>query len=65
MGHRPGQHTYEMYYLPEALPRDFQAIYFGTVARDHLVQQICQIGISRNDRAPIALNEAQKAQFKV
>ena len=57
MGHRPGAHTYEQYYLPNLIERDFQSIYFGTTSQDELVQHVARMGISRDERAPIGLSD--------
>lgn len=51
MGHRSGQHTYKLYYLPEALPRHFQSVYFDTGAGDHLVTGLPDGNIARYSRS--------------
>lgn len=62
MGHRGG--TYEQFYLPDFIGHDFQSIYFGTPAEEELIQRVTQIGISRDEGAPIRLTDVQKLEVK-
>lgn len=60
MGHHGS--TYEQFYMPDLIERDFQSIYFGTPAQDLLVRSVARMGLSRDERAPTKLNEKQKRQ---
>lgn len=60
MGHLGS--TYEQFYLPDLIERDFQSIYFGTPAQDELIQQVARMGLSRDEHAPIKLTNEQKAE---
>lgn len=57
MGHSGS--TYEKYYTPTHIARDFQSIYFGTPSEDLLIQSVARMGLSRDQRAPTELNDAQ------
>ena len=61
MGHRQSS-TYEQYYMPDLIERDFQSIYFGTPSQDLLIQSVARMGISRDRRAPTELTEDQKLE---
>ena len=63
MGHRHGS-TYERYYMPDLIERDFQSIYFGTPSQDLLIQSVARMGISRDRRAPTELTEDQKLEIR-
>ncbi|KAI9763522.1 MAG: hypothetical protein M1839_006442 [Geoglossum umbratile] len=63
MGHRHGS-TYERYYMPDLVERDFQSIYFGTPSQDLLIQSVARMGLSRDRRAPTELSEHQKLEVK-
>lgn len=51
--------VYEKYYTPTHIARDFQSIYFGTPSQDELILSVARMGLSRDQRAPTELNEAQ------
>jgi hypothetical protein len=59
MGHLGS--TYEKYYTPTHIARDFQSIYFGSPSEDLLVQAVARMGLSRDRRAPTHLDEERKA----
>jgi hypothetical protein len=59
MGHLGS--TYEKYYTPTHIARDFQSIYFGSPSEDLLVQAVARMGLSRDRRAPTYLDEERKA----
>jgi hypothetical protein len=63
MGHRHGG-TYERYYMPDLVERDFQSIYFGTPSQDLLIESVARMGLSRDRRAPTELTEDQKLEVK-
>jgi hypothetical protein len=54
--------TYEQYYTPTHIARDFQAIYFGTPPEDALIRSVASMGLSRDRRAPIELNDTQQKE---
>ena len=56
--------TYERFYLPDFIARDFQSIYFGTPDQEQLIQRVTQIGITRDEGAPIELTDEQKLEVK-
>ncbi|CAN9360413.1 unnamed protein product [Alternaria alternata] len=58
MGHLGS--TYEKYYTPTHIARDFQSIYFGSPSEDLLIQSVARMGLSRDRRAPTELNEEQQ-----
>jgi hypothetical protein len=62
MGHHGD--TYQQFYLPDLIERDFQSIYFGTPSQDDLIQHAARMGISRDERAPTGLTDEQKLEFK-
>jgi hypothetical protein len=63
MGHHGD--TYQQFYLPDLIERDFQSIYFGTPSQDELIQHAARMGISRDERAPTGLTNEQKVEFKL
>lgn len=56
--------TYERYYTPTHIARDFQAIYFGTPSEEELIQSVASMGLSRDRRAPIELNDDQQKEVR-
>lgn len=62
MGHHGN--TYEQFYLPDLIERDFQSIYFGTQSQDKLIESAARMGLSRDLRAPIALSKQQKEEIR-
>ena len=58
MGHHGS--TYEEFYMPDLIERDFQAIYFGTPSQDDLIRSVARMGLSRDMRAPHSLTPKQK-----
>jgi hypothetical protein len=62
MGHHGD--TYQQFYLPNLIERDFQSIYFGTPSQDDLIQHAARMGISRDEQAPTGLTNEQKLEFK-
>ena len=54
MGHLGS--TYEKYYTPTHIARDFQSIYFGSPSEDLLIASVARMGLSRDRRAPTELN---------
>jgi Protein of unknown function (DUF3435) len=60
MGHHGN--TYEEFYMPDLIERDFQRIYFGTPAQDDLIRHVARMGLSRDNRAPIGLTDEQKLE---
>lgn len=58
MGHHGS--TYEEFYMPDLIERDFQAVYFGTPSQDDLIRSVARMGLSRDMRAPYALTAEQK-----
>jgi hypothetical protein len=63
MGHHGD--TYQRFYLPDLIERDFQSIYFGTPSQDDLIQHAARMGISRDERAPTGLTDEQKLEFQL
>jgi hypothetical protein len=61
MGHLGS--TYEKYYTPTHIARDFQAIYFGSPSEDLLIESVARMGLSRDRRAPTKLNDTQKEEL--
>ena len=62
MGHHGS--TYEQYYLPDLIERDFQSIYFGTAPQEELIQAVARMGLTRDKRAPIELSAEQKLEVR-
>jgi hypothetical protein len=62
MGHLGS--TYENYYTPTHIARDFQAIYFGTPSEEELIRSVASMGLSRDRRAPTELNDDQQKQVR-
>ena len=58
MGHLGS--TYEKYYTPTHIARDFQSIYFGSPSEDLLIQSVARMGLSRDRRAPTELDDEQQ-----
>tara|TARA_R110002003_G_scaffold2468_2_gene24368 strand:+ start:676 stop:1506 length:831 start_codon:yes stop_codon:yes gene_type:complete len=58
MGHLGS--TYEKYYTPTHIARDFQSIYFGSPSEDLLIESVARMGLSRDRRAPTELDDAQQ-----
>jgi hypothetical protein len=58
MGHRGG--TYQKFYMPDLIKRNFQVIYFGTPLQDDLIRSVTRMGLSRDRRAPHTLTNEQK-----
>ena len=57
MGHL--RSTYEKYYTPTHIARDFQSIYFGSPSEDLLIESVARMGLSRDRRAPTELDDEQ------
>ncbi|KAF1976801.1 hypothetical protein BU23DRAFT_12632 [Bimuria novae-zelandiae CBS 107.79] len=62
MGHLGS--TYEKYYTPTHIARDFQAIYFGTPSEEELIRSVASMGLSRDRRAPTELDDDQQKQVR-
>jgi hypothetical protein len=62
MGHHGD--TYEEFYMPDLIERDFQSIYFGTPSQDDLIRSVARMGLSRDMRAPTGLTSEQKSEVK-
>jgi len=62
MGHLGS--TYEKYYTPTHIARDFQSIYFGSPSEDLLIQSVTRMGLSRDRRAPTELDDEQKEKLQ-
>ncbi|KAI4636731.1 hypothetical protein J4E93_011001 [Alternaria ventricosa] len=62
MGHLGS--TYEKYYTPTHIARDFQSIYFGSPSEDLLIQSVARMGLSRDRRAPTELDDAQQEALR-
>jgi hypothetical protein len=62
MGHT--EDTYEKYYTPTHVARDFQAIDFGTPPEEELIRSVASMGLSRDRGAPVELNDAQKEEVR-
>jgi Protein of unknown function (DUF3435) len=60
MGHHGN--TYEEFYMPDLIERDFQSIYFGTPPQDDLIRSVARMGLSRDMRAPTSLTDEQKSE---
>tara|TARA_R110002003_G_scaffold54_2_gene4683 strand:- start:271 stop:1296 length:1026 start_codon:yes stop_codon:yes gene_type:complete len=62
MGHLGS--TYEKYYTPTHIARDFQSIYFGSPSEDLLIESVARMGLSRDRRAPTELDDAQQEELR-
>jgi hypothetical protein len=62
MGHLGS--TYEKYYTPTHIARDFQSIYFGSPSEDLLIQSVARMGLSRDRRAPTELDDEQQEALR-
>jgi hypothetical protein len=62
MGHLGS--TYEKYYTPTHIARDFQSIYFGNPSEDLLIESVARMGLSRDRRAPTELDDAQQEELR-
>jgi hypothetical protein len=62
MGH--SSETYERYYTPTHIARDFQTIYFGTPSQEDLIQSVAKMGLSRDRRAPVELDDGQEEEVR-
>ncbi|KAH6875173.1 hypothetical protein BKA58DRAFT_418766 [Alternaria rosae] len=56
--------TYEKYYTPTHIARDFQLIYFRSPSEDLLIQSVARIGLSQDQRAPTELDNAQQEELQ-
>ncbi|KAL1593050.1 hypothetical protein SLS59_009375 [Nothophoma quercina] len=61
---RGGKPTYEKYYTPTHIARDFQSIYFGSPSEDLLIESVARMGLSRDRRAPTELDDAQQEELR-
>lgn len=62
MGHTGN--TYERYYTPTHIARDFQSIYFGTPSEEELIRSVASMGLSRDRRAPVELSSKQQEEVR-
>jgi hypothetical protein len=62
MGHLGS--TYEKYYTPAHIARDFQSIYFGSPSEDLLIESVARMGLLRDRRAPTELDDAQQEELR-
>jgi hypothetical protein len=62
MGHLGS--TYEKYYTPTHIARDFQSIYFGSPPETLLIESVARMGLSRDRRAPTELDEEQRKKLR-
>jgi hypothetical protein len=62
MGHLGS--TYEKYYTPTHIARDFQSIYFGSPSEDLLIESVARMGLSRDRRAPTELDDEQQEKLR-
>ncbi|KAL5405073.1 hypothetical protein PMIN06_010286 [Paraphaeosphaeria minitans] len=62
MGH--SSETYERYYTPTHIERDFQSIYFGTPSQEDLIRSVARMGLSRDRRAPVELDDKQQEEVR-
>lgn len=60
MGHNCS--TYEQFYMPDLIEREFQSIYFGTPSQDLLIRSVARMGRSRDDWAPTDLTVKQNLE---
>ncbi|KAK7177720.1 hypothetical protein PSPO01_16227 [Paraphaeosphaeria sporulosa] len=60
MGH--SSETYERYYTPTHIARHFQSIYFGTPSQEDLIRSVARMGLSRDRRALVELNDQQQEE---
>jgi hypothetical protein len=51
--------TYEKYYTPTHIARDFQSIYFRSPLEDLLIESIAQMGLSQDRCVPTELDNEQ------
>jgi hypothetical protein len=63
MGHLGS--TYEKYYTPTHITRDFQSIYFGSPSEDLLIESVARMGLSQDRRAPTELDHSERPKGKV
>jgi hypothetical protein len=56
--------TYEKYYMPTHIARDFQSIYFGSPSEDLLIESVARMGVSRDRRAPTELDDEQLEKLR-
>ena len=62
MGHLGS--TYERYYIPTHIARDYQSIYFGSPSQDLLIKSVARMGLSRDRRAPTELDDDQLEEVR-
>jgi hypothetical protein len=65
MGHHGD--TYEQFYMPDLIERDFQSIYFGTSPQDEIIRAVARMGLTRDKRAPAGpadLTAQQKSEIR-
>jgi hypothetical protein len=62
MGHLGS--TFEKYYTPTHIARDFQSIYFGSPSEDMLIESVARMGLSQDRRAPTELDEEQQEKLR-
>lgn len=62
MGHLGS--TYEKYYTPTHIARDFQSIYFGSPSEALLIESVARMGLSRDRRAPTELDNEQQEKLR-
>jgi hypothetical protein len=62
MGHRGS--TYEKYYMPTHIARDFQSIYFGSPSEDLLIESVARMGLTRDRHAPTGLDNDQLEEVR-
>ncbi|KAI1663873.1 DUF3435 containing protein [Pyrenophora tritici-repentis] len=62
MGHLGS--TYEKYYTPTHIARDFQSIYFGSPSEALLIESVARMGLSRDRRAPTELDDEQQKELR-
>ncbi|KAF2845010.1 hypothetical protein T440DRAFT_502719 [Plenodomus tracheiphilus IPT5] len=62
MGHLGS--TYEKYYTPTHIARDFQSIYFGSPSEALLIESVARMGLSRDRRAPTELDDEQQEKLR-
>jgi hypothetical protein len=62
MGHLGS--TYEKYYTPTHIARDFQSIYFGSPSETLLIESVARMGLSRDRRAPTELDDKQQDKLR-
>lgn len=62
MGHHGS--TYEQFYVPDLLERDFQFIYFCNPSQDAPLRSVARTGLSRDKQAPTKLSDEQKEEVR-